>query len=193
MTISTSHNFDVFFEALKQYTVELYGRDYDTDEMLGDADDLSDTATQQLFEVARQFWALSKNHIAIFLNDVTARDTANGVTIRSVTEHRHDAEDTEVLKQMAVWFASAFNGAGLSFTDTTLEVIQTGRDTEREYDGIATQEMLDQLAQFFYGEVSIYAENQDDETVLHFDCAPALTLRWGNATNLRTYPPTVKL
>lgn len=204
MTILTTSAFDLFFSSLQNHVVALYARDYDTDEVIGDADDLGEVATQELFEVARTFWNLAKHHMAIFLHDIDSPHTGYNYyggqvpledgsrPWRSSLQHRRDNEDTKTLDQLAYWLACSFGGLGPAFTDTTLGVGQFPEDDGREYDGNASQEMLDQYASLFLGEVCISAETVDNDTVLSFDCAPSLTLRFGDVRGLTTYPTTIE-
>ena len=202
MTILTTPAFDLFFNSLQDHVVSIYARDYDTDEVMGDADDLSEVSTQQLFEVTRTFWNLTKHHIAIFLHDINSPHTGYNYyggevpledgsrPWRSSLQYQRDTEDMTTLDSLAYWFACSFGGVGPAFTDTTLGVMQFPEDDNREYDGNASQEMLDQYARLFLGEVNIYGETKD--TVLSFDCAPSLTLRFGDVRGLTTYPATIE-
>jgi hypothetical protein len=164
--IITSDKFDAFFDAVKNYSVQLYLTDHDGDPIEGfTGDDLSNDAERSLLEVTRLFWSQGLRHINVFLTD------GSKVT----------CEDRDVLDQFGCWLAAAFGGRGIGFTDTSVDVESDGLP----YDGENSQEQLKILARYFFSDCGMYVE----EGAIHIDGPPCLQLHWAQAgSSFNEYP-----
>jgi hypothetical protein len=184
--VKTSTTFAYFFEALKSYVVDLYATDHETGEPLQNVDqnNLSEKAQQQIFEVARQFWYLAKNHINVFVGG-----TPDGIETKLHPYYGpQPGPDCNTLDYFALRFASALSGCGLRFGDTIPEAVTDFYD---ENDAI---ENLEKIASLFLGEVHLSISGEDDMgcPILDFDCGPEITLRFGDISGFSRYPKTAK-